>query len=75
MAYASYQKKEYQQSDDVRKAQEALLNHQSTKPGDYASQYQQQIENLYGKITNRPKFSYNVNEDALYQSMAQRYQQ
>ena len=75
MAYASYQKKEYQQSDDVRKAQEALLAHQSTKPGDYASQYQQQIENLYGKITNRPKFSYNVNEDALYQSMAQRYQQ
>ena len=75
MAYASYQKKEYQQSDDVRKAQEALLAHQSAKPGDYASQYQQQIENLYGKITNRPKFSYNVNEDALYQSMAQRYQQ
>lgn len=75
MAYASYQKKEYQQSDDVRKAQEALLAHQSTKPGDYASKYQQQIENLYGKITNRPKFSYNVNEDALYQSMAQRYQQ
>ena len=34
MAYASYQKKEYQQSDDVRKAQEALLAHQSTKPGD-----------------------------------------
>ena len=61
MAYASYQKKEYQQSDDVRKAQEALLAHKSTKPGDYASQYQQQIENLYGKITNRPKFSYNVN--------------
>lgn len=75
MAYASFQKKEYQQSDSVTKAQDQLLQHQQNKPGDYSSKYQEQIDKLYGQINSRPKFSYNVNEDALYQSMVQRYQQ
>lgn len=73
--YTPYEKKEYQQSQGVQNAQQALQDHQQKKPGDYQSKYQQQIEELYGKINNRPKFQYDVNEDALYQSMAQRYQQ
>lgn len=73
--YKPYVKKEYQQSQGVQDAQAALQQHQQTKPGSYESKYQQQIDALYGKITDRPKFHYDINEDALYQSMAQRYQQ
>ena len=75
MAYASYQKKDYLQSDKVSRAESELTDYKGQKPGDYSSKYQQQIEDLYGKINNRPKFNYNVNEDALYKSMAQRYRQ
>lgn len=73
--YTPYQKKEYQQSQGVQNAQAALQQHQQNKPGDYSSKYREQIEKLYGQIQNRPDFRYNVNEDALYQSMVQRYQQ
>lgn len=75
MAYASYQKKDYLQSDKVSKAESELTDYKGQKPGDYSSKYQEQIDKLYGQISNRPKFKYNVNEDALYQSMAQRYRQ
>lgn len=75
MAYASYQKKDYLQSDKVSKAESELTDYKGQKPGDYSSKYQEQIDKLYGQISNRPKFNYNVNEDALYQSMAQRYRQ
>ena len=65
----------YTPSDTVTQA-EALLNQQlSQKPGDYQSQWQAQINEILQQITNREKFSYNLNEDAMYQQYADLYTQ
>ena len=39
----------------------------------YAGTYDQQLNDLYNDITNRKKFSYDINQDALYQQYAQQY--
>ena len=39
----------------------------------YANTYQGQLEDLYDRIVNRDKFSYDINTDALYQSMKDQY--
>lgn len=41
----------------------------------YQGTYDQQLNDLYQQIVNRDKFSYNVNEDALYQQYADQYVQ
>ena len=71
--YKPYVKKEYQQSQGVQNAQAALQQHQQTKPGSYESKDQQQIDALYGQIKDRPKFQYDINADAMYQQMLDRY--
>ena len=70
-----YEEKKYVQSDAVTQAQQALQNQQANKPGAYQSQWQGQLDSLSGQIQNRPKFSYDVNADALYQQVAQNYLQ
>ena len=69
----AYTFKPYTESDAVKQAQQALQNHQATKPGQYQSQWQGQMSDLLGQIQNRDKFQYNIDEDALYQQAAQRY--
>lgn len=71
----AYTFKPYTESDAVKQAQQALQNHQATKPGQYQSQWQGQMNDLLGQIQNRDKFQYNIDEDALYQQAAQRYVQ
>jgi hypothetical protein len=44
----------------------------STLPG-YKSKYTGQINEIYNKIANREPFSYDVNDDALYQNMKDQY--
>ncbi len=39
----------------------------------YKAPYAQSLQELYREITERPKFSYDPNEDALYQSYKQSY--
>ena len=73
MAVTPYEEKKYVQSDAVTQAQQALQNQQANKPGDYQSQWQGQLDDIYGQIQNRPNFSYDVNSDALYQQVAQNY--
>jgi hypothetical protein len=75
MAVTPYEEKKYIQSDAVTQAQQALQNHQLTKPGAYQNQFQTGLNNLVGQIQNRPKFQYDVNSDALYQQVAQNYLQ
>ncbi|MBQ8598612.1 MAG: hypothetical protein IJ411_00635 [Oscillospiraceae bacterium] len=41
----------------------------------YAGTYDQQILDLYNQITNRPKFSYDLNADALYNQYKDQYTQ
>lgn len=73
MAYASFQKKEYQQSDSVTKAQDQLLQHQQNKPGDYSSKWKQTMDDLITKYQSRGPFQYDINADAMYQQMLDRY--
>lgn len=39
----------------------------------YQNSYEADLQNLYNQITGRDKFSYNVNEDALYQQYKDSY--
>ena len=75
MATTPYQEKKYVQSDAVTQAQQALTQQQANKPGSYQSQFQTGMNDLMGQIQGRPKFSYDVNADALYQQVAQNYMQ
>ena len=68
-----FKKKQYVQSDAVTQAQQAVQKQQTQKPGAYTSQHQQSMNDTLGKIQNREKFSYNINEDALYQQAVQNY--
>ena len=54
--YTPYQKKEYQQSQKVTDAQNALQQHQQNKPGEYQSQWQNQIDDLLKQYQNRGPF-------------------
>lgn len=71
--YTPYQKKEYQQSQGVQNAQTALQQHQQNKPGDYSSQYKEAMDGLLQKYQNRGPFQYDINADAMYQQMLDRY--
>ena len=71
--YVPYQKKEYQQSDNVTQAQQALQQHQQSKPGQYQSQWQQQMDDLLKQYQNRQPFQYDINADAMYQQMVDNY--
>ena len=63
----------YQESDTVKQAQALLQQQMASKPGAYQSQWQGQLNDTINSILNRDKFSYNLNEDALYQQYADQY--
>lgn len=63
----------YTASDAVNQAQAYLDNLLNNKPGDYASNYTQQLNDLYSQIMNRDPFRYNLNEDMLYQQAKDQY--
>lgn len=69
----AYSYKKYEESDAVRNAQDALKNQAASKPGQYTSQWQQQLDDIMGKIQNREKFTYDVNGDALYNQYKDQY--
>lgn len=57
-----------QPSEEESVQNEDLLNQQiANKPGEYQSQWEQQLKDTLDKIMNRPDFSYDPNGDALYQ--------
>lgn len=66
-------KKEYEQSDAVRQAQEALKKQDQAKPGAYQSGWQNTLNGIMEKIQNREPFSYDLNGDALYQQYKNQY--
>lgn len=63
----------YQESDSVSKAYEALQQQMAQKPGSYQSPWQASLDEALKKIQNREKFSYDFNADALYQQYKDRY--
>lgn len=71
--YDDFSYDEYKQSDTVSQAYAALQQQLAAKPGEYQSTWEGQINGLIDRILNREKFSYDVNEDALYQQMKDQY--
>lgn len=71
--YGDFTYEDYVKSQDVIKAENALNVHLANKPGAYQSQWQDQLDALMSQIMNRKKFSYNMNEDALYQQYKDKY--
>lgn len=63
----------YSQSQSVSDAYAYLQNIVNNKPGAFSSAYQDQLQSLYDSIMNRDKFSYDLNNDALYQQYAKQY--
>lgn len=63
----------YAESDAVKQAQQNLNAHLSSKPGEYQSKWQTQLDSLMDQIMNREKFTYDLNGDALYQQYKDKY--
>lgn len=71
--YDKFSYDDYAPSDTVVQAQNALSAAQAAKPGAYSSQWNAKVNEILGRIANREDFSYNVNEDALYQQYKDSY--
>ncbi len=63
----------YTPSEDVTDAEEALDALEDSRPGEYESQYDEELERLYDQILGRPDFSYNLGADPMYQQYRQQY--
>lgn len=68
-----FQYNAYQESDAVKQAQAMLQQQMASKPGQYTSPWQAQLNDAINKIMNREKFSYDLNGDALYQQYKDQY--
>lgn len=64
---------DYVESETVSQAYAALQQQLAAKPGAYQSTWEGQINDIIDRIMNREDFSYDVNEDALYQQMKDQY--
>lgn len=65
----------YTPSDDLNAIRDQLEQFEAQRPGDYQSQYRDQIDSLLDEILNRPDFSYDFNDDPLYQQYKDQYTQ
>ena len=74
-AVPDYSKYSYDASTDTayQQALAALQQASATVPT-YQASYDDQLQEIYDKIVNRDKFSYDMNGDALYQQYADQYQ-
>ena len=63
----------YAPSASVTQAQDYLNSVMNSGPGMFQSKYAGQIASLYDQIMNRPKFSYDVNRDPLFQQYKTQY--
>ena len=64
----------YKQSAAVTNAYNYLQNVQKSKPGEFSSQYTNQLNTLYDQMMNRPSFQYDLNNDTLYKQAKEQYQ-
>lgn len=64
----------YTPSETVSQAKNYLQSIIDKKPGEFNSQYDSQIQKLYEQLQNRPKFTYDLDGDALYQQYKNQYQ-
>ena len=64
---------DYVESDTVSQAYAALQQQLAAKPGAYQSTWEGQMNDIIDRIMNREDFSYDVNNDALYQQLKDQY--
>lgn len=63
----NYQDEEENEKKEPQSGSTDLSSNLTTKPGEYNSQWQTQINDTIDRILNREKFSFDLNGDALYQ--------
>jgi hypothetical protein len=63
----------YEESDIVSEANALLQQWMSNKPGEYQSQWADELADYLNQIQNRDPFSYNFNADALYHQYKDNY--
>ena len=59
--------------DELLKWQQQYQQTAAAKPADYVSQYAPMMQEAMSQYTNQKPFAYDVNADALYQQMKDRY--
>lgn len=64
----------YTPGSAVQKAQAYLNQVQSRRPGEYQSQWDGELTELYNRIANRKPFSYDIGTDPVYQQYREQYQ-
>lgn len=65
----------YKEGERVTNAYNEYNQLKQNAPQAYVSPYQQQLDDIYQKITTRQPFKYNLNGDMLYQNAKEQYQQ
>jgi hypothetical protein len=71
--YDKFNYADYAESDAVKQANALLQQQMANKPGAYQSKWQGQIADYMNQIQNREPFSYDFNQDALYQQYRDNY--
>lgn len=69
----AFEYKPYEESEAVAQARQLLARQEAARPGEYSSQWQDQLQKTVSDITNRPKFQYSMSSDPLYQQYKQQY--
>lgn len=64
----------YTPGSAVQQAQAYLNQVQSRRPGEYQSQWDGELTELYNRIANRKPFSYDLGTDPTYQQYREQYQ-
>ena len=64
----------YTPGSAVQQAQAYLNQVQSRRPGEYQSQWDGELTDLYNRIANRKPFSYDIGTDPVYQQYREQYQ-
>lgn len=64
----------YTPGSTVQQAQAYLNQVQSRRPGEYQSQWDGELTELYNRIANRKPFSYDIGTDPTYQQYREQYQ-
>ena len=64
---------EYEKSQAVKDAESKLTQWESSKPDEYKSKYDTQIESLVEELLSREDFRYDMQSDPLYQQYRQLY--
>lgn len=71
--YKDWTYDDYAESEQVKKYQSNLENHNALKPADYQSKYMGLADEVMNNYLNREDFSYDLNGDALYQQYKDKY--